>query len=163
MDMACDDISAGGASPSQVQAFASRNLDFLQLIEKTISRLTSDADFLRVQTNDIRKVVHGLSKVTSSPEIDPEGRVAELLRMAGDVTHRLYARVTKQRASAASDKALKDDDGVVEAFDDMLDALAGYFDALQTMCDAVQTLSATRSPVIGRFTNTKDLFDALDA
>lgn len=132
-----------------MQAFASRTLEFLQLIERTISSVQADADMLRANTGALRLLLGKLAANGSAVELDPTGRVASLLSQAAASCVRLHEKALLQRESAQVDPDLFEDDGVVEAFDNYVDAIREAHNAIEDLSDTVQTLDALRSPVVG--------------
>jgi hypothetical protein len=157
MYYACDDHGSGASSSSRLQAFASRTLDFLQLIEKTVGRLASDSHLLRVYTEDVGSVNSDLATRKFDREIDPEGRISDLLLKAAATARRMHADAIEKRESARRDPDLSEDDGVVEAFGEYLVAVASYHDAVEHLRDTLESLDSLRSPVVG------DTYDDVDA
>ena len=149
MHHACDDHGPGASSSSQLQAFASRTLDFLQLIEKTVGRLASDTQLLRVYTTDVRSVDANLAVGAHDREIDPDGRIAGLLLKAAAAALRMHADGVGKYELAQRDPNLSDEDGVVAAFSEYLDAVAGYHDAVEQLRDTLESLDSLHSPVVG--------------
>jgi hypothetical protein len=140
---------AGVSCASGLQAYASRTLDLLQLIEKTVGRLQADTDLLRVWSDDVRRVIASTAAADHGREIDPDGRTAYLLRKGAAAAKRMHAEQIARRESARADPDLRDDDGVVEAFSAFIDAVAEVHNLLEDLLDTIETLDAERSPVIG--------------
>lgn len=152
-------------SAARVQAFAARTLDFLQLIEKTVSNLTSDAELLGVHARDIRRLIVRLGENTHARDIDPEGVVCDLLHKAAGMAAHLHAEHAARLDSARSDSGLDEDDGVVEAFEAIVAALTDIHDATEDLRDTIATLDALRSPKVGPTYSDVDalLADAMKA
>lgn len=134
---------------ASVQAFASRTLEFLQLIERTISNVQADAAVLHANTRALRELLGNLATRGAAVELDPAGRVESLLSQAAASCVRLHEKALLQRESARADPDLFEDDGVVDAFSDYVDAIIEAHNAIEDLSDTVQTLDALRSPVVG--------------
>ena len=148
MRQASDDHGSVASSSSQLQAFASRTLDFLQLIEKTVGRLASDSQLLRVYTTDVLSVNADLATSSYDKEIDPEGRISGLLLKAAAAARRIHSDGIEKREFAKGDPELSDDDGVVVAFSEYVGAVAAYCDAVEQLRDTLESLDSLHSPVV---------------
>ncbi|HYE70810.1 MAG TPA: hypothetical protein VD932_04725 [Aquabacterium sp.] len=149
------------ASPGRVQAFASRTLDFLQTIERTIDRLQADEAVLRTIFGDIQAFKAEVAASESAGPIDPEGRTCELLTQAAGAAQRKYDVLVQRRTSALTHARVDADDGLVEAFSACIAALADVHNAIEDLRDTIETMDSLHSPVVGTFSNADDLIAAL--
>lgn len=150
------------ASSSQLQAYARRTLDFLRLIETTLSSLEADTNALHGYTKDLHRVTEGIAGGTYTGPIDEDGRICDLLQQTAEAALRLHRHATRKCDAAREDPVLVDDDGVVDAYCEFLTAIADYHNASENLRDTIATLDALYSPVVGSFTNVNELFKALD-
>lgn len=141
---------------ASVQAFASRTLEFLQVIERTIQSVLADTEVLRANTRDLRRLLEKLAAGGKLVELDPTGRVVDLLSQASASCVRIRERALLQRASAVSDPDLFDEVEVVDAYSDYIDAIADAHNAIEDLSDTVQTLDALHSPVVGQAFESAD-------
>lgn len=157
------DVSREILSSGKIQTKVRRSLDFLRVIEATVDAAGADVQFLQMMTREVNSLLDQLKEAKPENLLDPEGRAGELLRLAAEGALRMYEHSKSRRLHARADGALNDEDGVVECLDQLIAALADYHNAIETLCDTIETLDAVQSPVIGTYTNAKDLIAALRA
>jgi hypothetical protein len=103
-------------TPGQLQAFASRSVQFLNTIEQTIAACESDKRLFEVLIEDTHRILNRLQDRAFDAPLDPEGRISELLKRGAEAAQRLYNRELARLDSAIADKRLNSEDGVVDAF-----------------------------------------------
>lgn len=149
-------------TPSRIQAYAGRTLDFLQVIEKTIDGLSNDCDMLHAMHVGVVKVVASLPSASGQEKLDPDGRVCDLLSKSKEALERMHAVAARKRQYAQQDDRLDADDGVVEAFDALLACLSELHDALNEMQDWIETHDALLESSTGVvYSSASDLFKAI--
>ena len=120
-------------SPGELQACAARSLQHLQVIEATVSAVTSDCDMLRLLTRDL-----------------------------ADIAERLHRRASTAYRAAVDDADLHDDDGVADAWEDCVTAAADLHGAAQSLRERVVLLDRLKSPRSGTtYASEEDLFAAM--
>lgn len=161
----CDgDWEDAPASASQMQAYASRTVDFLNVIEKAVSRLSADRLVVMALASDADQVLHQLKANPPTALIDEEGRVCDLLQQAAASAERQYRDLVGFRDSARVDRTLRPEDGVVDGFEQLVAAFAQFHNVIEDLRDTIETLDAMKSPVIdGSFTSASDLVAAMRA
>lgn len=147
--------------PGELAQYASRTLDFLNVIEKTLASVVREREFVRAMINSVIRQREAVIKAGKDGEFDPTGRVSDLLSKSAAAVHRCYLESIGYRDSARDDPDLFDDDGIVECFCDLVADFADLHNAIEDLRDAVETHDALRSPVIGTFENVEDLIAAL--
>lgn len=151
------------STAASVQAVTARNLQLLQAIENTVSRLTSDTDLLHSICLTFAEVFDALKKADGDEVIDPQGIVCNSLRNASEATTRIYASTTRARQSARDDKRLRSDDGVVDAFDRKLKVVRSMHDLIEEMVEWIEIHDASlEKPTGAVYATVDELFDALD-
>lgn len=147
---------------ASVQAVAARNLQLLQAIENTVNRLGSDTKLLGGIADGFAELMEAVQKSNSDNPLDPQGFVCTSLQNSSDAASRIYARATGARQSACDDKALRPDDGVVEAFDEYLAAVASVHDLIEQIKDWIEIHDAALEPSTGvTYSDVNALFEAL--
>lgn len=106
--------------------------------------------------DDFREVIASTAAADLGRAIDPDGRIADLLRKGAAAAQRMHAEQVARRESARADPDLREEDGVVEAFSAFVDALAEVHNLLEDLRDTIETLDAERSPVVGRAFGSAD-------
>lgn len=132
-------------SASHLQAFAARNASLLSIIEQTVSGLGSDERHLALMTGDIREMADKLA-AAELKNLDPDGRVVELLRLSADAALRMYNRATVKCDAARQDGRLTAADGVVDAYEAYISTVADYHNALADLLELVENLKALAEP-----------------
>lgn len=132
-------------SAVSLQAFAARNVQLLTAIEQTLNHLDSDARHISLMVADIRKVMELLG-ATKAMNLDPEGRVVDLLRMAAEGALRMYNRAIAKCDSARADVRLTPEDGVVAAFEGYIAVVADYHNTIVDFLEQIETLKAMAEP-----------------
>lgn len=151
-------------SASQMQAYASRTVDFLNVIEKAVSRLATDRQVVVALACDCEKVIHELRRNPPTEVMDEEGRVCDLLKQAAAITHRQYQELIEMRNAARVNTKLRTDDGVVDGFEQLVAAFAQFHNVIEDLRETIEALDALKSPVLpGAFTSVDDLFAAMNA
>lgn len=146
------------SSSSQMQAFASRTLSFLHLIESTVRSLETDSDVISSLASDCRATLEKVVASSIDVPLDPEGRVCELLEQGSATAARIYADAIRRREFARNDKALTDDDGVVEAYSKFIAAVADFHNAVEDLRDTIATVDASLQSGTGQtFKSADDL------
>ena len=148
-------------SSGQVQAQARRSLDFLRVIESTITEAETDAQYLRTMAGEISALQLRLNEDRPSGPLDPDERAGELLLLASQAAIRMHERATTRRQHAKLDDRLSEDDGVVDCLTALIAALADYHNVIEALRHTIETHDAMLSPVIGTYTNARDLIAAL--
>lgn len=149
-------------SPGELQACAARSLQLLQVIEATVSAVTSDCDMLRLLTRDLADIERSLMDRTPEVLLDPEGRVSGTLGILEDIAERLHRRASAAYRAAVNDAELRDDDGVADAWEDCVTAAADLHGAAQSLRERVALLDGLKSPRSGAtYATPDDLFAAM--
>lgn len=155
---------SSAVSSAAVEAFAARNLQFLNLIENTLDGLSSSTGHVRVIIEAFEKVLGKLHEEPPEQQMDAEGRLCTLLEKASDSTKRIYADVSGAHESACKDHMLRADDGVVEAFADYLENLKVLHDVIEEFREWIDTHDALlEHSGSGVFNTSDDLIAALEA
>lgn len=150
------------SSSSQMQAYASRTLVFLQAIETTIRSLATDTAVVSTLVNEARETLSQLEKSEQTADIDPNGRICDLLEKAAASAERTYNVAVQRRQAARDDKALTEEDGVVDAYTAFIAAIADFHNVVEDLRDTVATLDASRLPGTGKsFTSADELIEHL--
>ncbi len=146
-----------------LHVYAGRTLDLLSTIEKTVKYVSNEASLVNSIASGVR--VHLAELVASPPdqEIDPTGRVCELLTKAADSAQRSHNEALLCRNSARADGDLHDDDGVVDSFSLLVSEFADLHNVLEDLRETIETLDALRSPVDGRYSDVESLLESLRA
>lgn len=153
----------GSPSSGQIQAQARRSLDFLRVIESTITEAESDAQYLRTMAGEISVLQQSLNENRPPSPLDPDERAGELLLLASQAAMRMHERAITRRQHAKADERLSDDDGVVDCLTALIAALADYHNVIEALRHTIETHDALLSPVIGTYTDMQDLVSALRA
>lgn len=162
MNMHANVAVAGIGTPAGVQAYAGRNLDLLQAIEKTIDCLTDNADLLNALTVSNKKNLKQLQAALIQQPLDPEGRVCELLSRCLELLARMNSFDHRRRQAAIEDPELKRDDGVVEAYDVFLHSVCDLHDTVGQLKDWIETHDALLEPALpGEFQTVDSLVKAI--
>lgn len=149
-------------SPGELQACAARSLQLLQVIEATVSAVTSDCDMLRLLTRDLANIERSLMDRTPEVLLDPEGRVSGTLGILEDIAERLHRRASAAYRAAVNDADLHDDDGVADVWEDCVTAAADLHGAAQSLRERVALLDGLKSPRSGAtYASPEDLFAAM--
>lgn len=149
-------------SAALAEVMAARNLQFLAVIENTLDGLESDTGHIRVIAEAVEKTLKSLQAENSPKPVDPEGRLSALLEKASESARRMYATASEAHESACSDRMLKPEDGVVEAFNEHLEALTDLHACGEELRDWIETHDALLEPSTGKtYTNVDDLFAAM--
>lgn len=151
----------GAASRSEVQAYASRTVDFLNVIEKAVSRMEADRAVVGALVDDTRRVLQQLGASPVEEVLDEDGRSCMLLSQAAASAHRQYDELIKFRDSARGHRNLLPEDGVVECCDQLIEAFASLYNVIEDLRDTIETIDSRKSPVIGTYRNAEDLINAL--
>lgn len=149
---------------ASVQAVAARNLQLLQAIESTLSRLDSDTGLLLAIGRAFEEITNSLTERAQDQPVDPEGAACVALMQASDACSRMYSNAARQHQAACRDRSLREGDGVVEAFEEYLAALRSVHDLVEDVRNWVETHDALLEPATGVvYTNADDLIAALNA
>jgi hypothetical protein len=152
-----------GERPSAPEAIGTRSLELLRAIERTMSNLSVEADLLRGVAQATAKVREGLMVRPPAQRIDPEGRIDAQFDSVLDKAAEIYADWKRRRQAALDDPALRDGDGVADAYQEAMDALRALHDETQALRDLVAEHDCDFDEVLpGTFTNADDLIAALD-
>lgn len=140
---------------------AARNLRALERIEATCGALRAMADFTRREARSTYDLAEMISADRSHGSIDPEDLFSASSQRVQDMLAQAVRTLTKERDAAARNPALREDDGVVEAFDDLIVALREFHGTIGELIVAIMEHDADRSPRVGEFTSADDLIAAL--
>lgn len=152
------------SSSTKMQAYAARTLEFLNIIEKTVRSLAADSEVVRILANEAKKTLEVVQQSKLEVALDPDGRICSLLDKAAASAARTYDDAVRSLDRARNDKALTDDDGVVEAFTNFIAEIADFHNAVEDLRDAVATIDSVREPSTGKvFESVDDLMAALTA
>jgi len=153
---------SGIGTAASVQAFAARNLQLLSAIETTLGVLKADTAYVRIMAGEVEDCLAKLKAEQSAAQLDPSGRVCELIRKCLDSASRMYADNKTLKAAAERDSRLTADDGVVEAYDGFLDGLRDLHDCHAEFLDWVETHDALLESSSGTaYATADDLFAAM--
>lgn len=148
-------------APGELTQYANRTLDFLNIIEKTLRSVTQEVDLIQTLARGCERYTKKIREMSPARELDPTGRVSELLILAAASAERSYDEAILRRNSARADKSLNVDDGVVECFEGLVAALADFHNGIDELRDAVEMHDALLSPVTGTHTDVEELIAAL--
>ena len=147
------------ATSSSVQAQALRSAHLLNAIEATVSNLVSDAEFVHTMVNEIKTFNALLEAYEGEALLDPEGLACAHLERAAEAAERMYKRAIERCDAARQDKALRPDDGVVEAFKAYIAAAADLHNVLEDVRNLIAYIDALKSPTEGQtFSDAEALF-----
>jgi hypothetical protein len=148
---------------ASVQEVTARNLHLLQTIESTVNRLSSDAQLLNIISRAFDEVFTALKSREVEDPIDPDGIICAALRKASDATSRMYGTCVKKRQSAAFDKRLREDDGVVDAYDGFISEIEAMHDLIEEIIEWIDVrISSLDAPSGIVYTSVDDLVQALN-
>lgn len=143
-----------------VGSFATRDLDLLNTIDRTIDSLSVENEVLNYHLGIVRHEIERVKNVAS--EIDPNDEVIPLLEGLRDGLGGGYQRLITRRESARHDPRLDENDGVVEAYSALIATVADLHNAINDLCWAIGEHDADLSPVMpGSFDNVEDLLKAM--
>lgn len=152
----------GVSTPTRVHALAARNLQLLQAIESTISRLDSDSELLHAIQSAFEEVLGSLQTKGATQAIDPEGATCVAMAQASDACVRMHRTAKARHHAACNDCELTSEDGVAEAYDAYLLALEGVHDSIEELKEWIATHDALLdSSLPGTFGSVDDLFAAM--
>lgn len=157
-------IYEAATTPAGVQAYASRSLDFLQAIEKTVGFLRENGAVLRTLSNGIEAELAKLKRIepANATPLDPEGRVCELLDQCTALLERVHGNNSRRCEAARSDQRLRDDDGVVDAYEDFLAAVDEHHTLIHELKEWIRTYdSLLEQPSGTTYKDVDDLFRAM--
>lgn len=137
------------SSSAQLQAYARRTLDFLTVIENTVSGLATNRDVVVLLNKECKKTLGRIKKSHFDSEIDPDGCICDSLTNAAAVAERLYNSAVQRRAMIRENAAITTEDGLDEAFTGFIAAVADFHNVLEDLRDAILTLDASREPSTG--------------
>ncbi len=109
---------------------ATRSLELLRAIERTVAALSSTRDLMRAIHAGMTAFVEGLPKITGKI---PEQRVLPAIELAEDSVKSLHEHMKACKASADSDTDLTPDDGVSDAYADAMSALVDAHEAMEEL------------------------------
>jgi len=141
--------------------YATRTLDFLNIIEKTLKSVTEEVDLIQTLTAGCVRHTAKIRNLAFKQELDPAGRISELLAKAAASAGRSYEEAIAFRNSARADTALHPDDGVVECFEGLVAALADLHNSIEDLRDAVEIHDSLLSPVTGTYADVEALIASL--
>lgn len=140
--------------------FVARNLELLAAIENTLDALNGDTELIHAIANGYAEIKNRLAE--QSREIDPEGRMAQLLGKASDACARIYHDAQQRHAAACQDPAITAEDGVEEAYNTFMAAISHMHDVVEDLREWIAVHDAVLQPTTGAtFTSTDDLFKSL--
>lgn len=153
---------SGHQVPAHVQALAARNLQMLQAIESTVSRLSSDAKLIHCIANAFEEIHSLLASNPGQNPIDPEEVVCGALTKASDACARMHSAAKAKHKAACEDRQLCSDDGVTDAYEEYLAAIDGAHDCIESVKEWIATHDATLEPDLpGTFSEVDALFEAM--
>jgi hypothetical protein len=152
----------GAKTPARVQALAARNLQLLQAIESTLSQLGSDVRIIYAIAEAFEEIRRVLSEGANGTVIDPEGVACSALVKAADACLRIHSAAKSAHGAACSDRRLRSEDGVADAYAEYLAAVEAVHDSIESLRDWIATHEALLDPDIpGSFSSVDDLFGAM--
>lgn len=150
------------ASPAAVQAYAARSIQLLQAIETTIDFLDSNAEIIRSVATGMEYIVEALREDPPNVELDPEGRISQLLEQGAGKARAMYDDALKRRDAAAGDEHVHEDDGLYEAFDEFICAAADLHNNAEDLREWLETHDALQEQPSGEgFTSVAEYFKTL--
>lgn len=151
-----------GEAVREVGAFATRSKALLDAIDQTVDSLVSNTELLQLLTGQAHRLIDKLRSREWEADLDPDGTIANQLRLGAEQLQARYDRALAGREAARRDPVLREDDGVVDAYTQFIAALADYHNALEDMRETVGMLDALRSPRSETaYTSADDLFAAI--
>lgn len=161
MTFAARFVAASGTAAG-VQAYAGRTLQLLQAIEQTIDHVTENRDLVTALGKGATDYLAALEQDPPAGPLDPEGRVCRTFAAAISALERMHQDAGMRRAAAATDRRLRDDDGVVDIYDSFLQALSDAHDAVHEVKEWIETHDALLEPATGgTYADATDLIDAI--
>lgn len=152
--------SHAALSPLGARGFAARNLELLAAIESTLDALAGDTDLIAAITNGYVEIKDRLAGFQG--EVDPDGRIAQLLEKAADTCSRIYRDAQQRHTAASTDKALRAEDGVADAYSSFMAALNQMHDAVDDLKEWIGLHDALLQPSSDAvYATTDELFEAL--
>lgn len=148
-------------SPGELQAYAARSLQHLQVIEATVSAVSSDCDMLRLLTRDLVDIERRLMDDVPEVSLDPEGRVSRTLIVLEEIAERLHRRASEAYRAAIADTELHEDNGVADVWADCIGAAADLHEAAQNLRERVVLTDRLKSPRSDAYETVDDLFSAM--
>lgn len=150
-------IELGGSNTDAVRAFHSRSCGILDAIEKTVSGLARQTEWLRLLANNGRQVIQEIS-TGSEGLIDADGSLSAKMVEMAQCLSREHAAAKDSLQAAITAPELCDDDGVACAWRSYIDATADLFNTVEDLRDTMETLDSLKSPVLDRsYTSAADL------
>ena len=149
-------------SPSELQTFSARNLQLLQTIESTTTRLSMDCELLSAVAHSMRTAELMLEDVEIKVTLDPEGRLKEVFERISALAQAAYNRAFESRELARNDDRLTEADGVVDGYEAYLAVVSEVFEANRELADRVDMLDAMHSLRSDKaYSNIDDMFSDL--
>lgn len=153
---------SGHQVPAHVQALAARNLQLLQAIESTVSRLGSDVQLIHSIAKAFEEIHSFLAKTPGQSPIDPEAVVCGALTKASDACARMHSAAKAKHKSACEDRQLCNDDGVADAYEEYLAAIDSAHSCIEGLKEWIATHDAILEPDLpGTFSDVDALFEAM--
>ncbi len=138
-----------------------RSLALLRAIDETIDCLTNDCEVLRSVANMAHESIEDISARDERSPFPNLEKTLEALEECQDTLRHLLNSYNEKRTAAVRDKALCDDDGVVEAFDQVMDDAKLAYEGLFELLDVVQISAAHGEPRTGPFESVDSLMESL--
>ncbi len=145
-----------------VKTFATRNLEVLRAIDKTLDGLDENATLLEGMVRDVEAFQARLCAGNIAERVDPDGAIAGTLDAAVNIVGHVYGALRDGRADVAACMDFTDEDGVVDGFDVCLRLVERLHDALTGLREWIVTHDALLDePAPGSFDSADDLFKAI--
>ena len=147
-------------SLSSAQSFAARNLQLLTAIENTIDTLKSDTGLIQNIRSGYAEIGTVLKQFTDT--IDHDGSLSTMVEKASDACSRIYKDSVRRQKAAATDPALRPDDGVTDAYDEFIESVQALHDELEELREWIAVHDALLDPSTGHvYSSVDSLFEAM--
>lgn len=157
---ATNSIHLRSINQTLAQAVAGRDLLLLRQIDETLDQLEVENCVFSHFTHLIEKSVESIK--ASSACFDQQDKLLIMFQQTRDAVETLHEHSSAQCESARTDRALCDDDGIVEAYCTLLETLAALHHSLNDLCWAIGENAADHDRTLpGTFDNADDLFKAM--
>lgn len=149
-------------TPSQVQAFAGRTLDFLNAIEKTVDCLAGNTEMLYALSKEVQALLDRVKGKAYPTKLDPEGQVGKLLASGTSTDERMHQYAVAKRSAASADQRLQEADGVEAAYTDFIAAVSDHHDMLESLREWISVHDSLLEESTGKtYASVDDLFRAM--
>ena len=147
---------------TRVLGDTSRDIGLLGAIESTLDALSLSENEIKGLANFAEEASERIAGLTPQKQIDPEGKIVDLLEKAQERVHEYYLALIIKRNSAIADTRLCEEDGIVEAYKEIISTAADLHNGLNSLRWAIMEHDADLDTPTGRvFTNANELDDYL--